>query len=80
MKLLQFRYIREVARQSLNVSLASEVLHTSQSGVSRQIQLLEEELNLLIFQRNGKRLIGITEPGKIILNLAEQVLRGNGKY
>jgi LysR family transcriptional regulator, cys regulon transcriptional activator len=75
MKLLQFRYIREVARQNLNVSLASEALHTSQSGVSRQIQLLEEELNLLIFQRNGKRLIGITEPGKIILNLAEQVLR-----
>jgi len=75
MKLLQFRYIREVVRQNLSVSLASEALHTSQSGVSRQIQLLEEELNLLIFQRNGKRLIGVTEPGKIILNLAEQVLR-----
>lgn len=75
MKLLQLRYIREVVRQNLNVSLASEALHTSQSGVSRQIQLLEEELNLLIFQRNGKRLIGITEPGEIILNLAEQVLR-----
>jgi LysR family transcriptional regulator, cys regulon transcriptional activator len=75
MNLIQLRYIREIVRQSLSVSQASETLHTSQSGVSRQVQLLEEELNLQIFQRNGKRLIGITEPGKIIVNLAERVLR-----
>jgi LysR family transcriptional regulator, cys regulon transcriptional activator len=75
MKLLQLQYIREIVRQGLSVSQASEALHTSQSGVSRQIQLLEEELKLQIFQRHGKRLIGITEPGKIILNLAERVLR-----
>ncbi|MEQ1485949.1 CysB family HTH-type transcriptional regulator [Methyloglobulus sp.] len=75
MNLIQLRYIREIVRQGLSVSNASDALHTSQSGVSRQIQLLEEELKLLIFQRNGKRLIGITEPGKIIVNLAERVLR-----
>jgi LysR family cys regulon transcriptional activator len=75
MNLIQLRYIREIVRQGLSVSNASEALHTSQSGVSRQIQLLEEELKLLIFQRNGKRLIGITEPGKLIVNLAERVLR-----
>jgi LysR family cys regulon transcriptional activator len=74
MKLHQLRYIHEIARQGLNVSQAAEVLHTSQSGVSKACQLLEEELNLHIFQRNGKRLIGITEPGKIILNLAERVM------
>ena len=75
MKLHQLRYVREVARQGLNVSVAAEVLHTSQPGVSKQIQLLEEELNLQIFQRNGKRLIGITEPGKNILELAERIMR-----
>ena len=75
MNLIQLRYIREIAHQGLNVSHASDTLHTSQSGVSRQVQLLEEELNLQIFQRNGKRLIGITEPGKIIVELAERVLR-----
>lgn len=75
MKLHQLRYVREVARQGMNVSLAAEALHTSQPGVSKQIQLLEEELNLQIFQRNGKRLIGITEPGRIILELAERVMR-----
>lgn len=75
MKIHQLRYVREVARQGLNISVAAEALHTSQPGVSKQIQLLEEELNLKIFQRNGKRLIGITEPGKIILELAERVMR-----
>ena len=75
MNLIQLRYVREITRQGLSVSNASEALHTSQSGVSRQIQLLEEELKLQIFQRNGKRLIGITEPGEVIVKLAERVLR-----
>lgn len=75
MKFHQLRYIHEVARQNLNISQAAEVLHTSQPGVSKQIQLLEEELNLQIFQRNGKRLTGVTEPGRIILDLAERVMR-----
>ncbi len=75
MNLQQLRYIREVVRQNLSISMASEALHTSQSGVSRQIQLLEEELKLEIFLRNGKRLVSITEPGKVIINLAERILR-----
>ena len=75
MKIHQLRYVREVARQGLSVSLAAEALHTSQPGVSKQIQLLEDELNLQIFKRNGKRLTGITEPGQIILDLADRVMQ-----
>jgi LysR family cys regulon transcriptional activator len=75
MKLHQLRYIREVARQGLNVSTAAEALHTSQPGVSKQIQLLEEELGLQIFHRSGKRLTSVTEPGQAILTMAERMLR-----
>lgn len=75
MKLHQLRYIREVARQGLNVSIAAEVLHTSQPGVSKQIQLLEEELGLQVFHRSGKRLTSVTEPGRAILDMAERMLR-----
>lgn len=75
MKIHQLRYVKEVAKRGLNISIAAEALHTSQPGVSKQIQLLEEELKLQIFQRNGKRLIGLTEPGKSILELAERVIR-----
>ena len=74
MKFHQLRYIHEVVRQNLNISAASEVLHTSQPGVSKQIQLLEEELGLQIFQRNGKRLVGVTEPGRKIVELAARVM------
>lgn len=74
MKLHQLKYVHEVARQGLSISAAAEALHTSQPGVSKQIQLLEDELNLQIFQRNGKRLTGITEPGKHIIKLAATVM------
>lgn len=74
MKLQQLRYVRMVARQGLNVSEAAELLNTSQPGVSKQIRMLEEELNVDIFTRSGKRLVGLTEPGKIILRLAERML------
>lgn len=74
MKFHQLRYVHEVVRQHLNISVASEALHTSQPGVSKQIQLLEEELGLQIFQRNGKRLIGVTEPGRKIVELAARVM------
>jgi LysR family transcriptional regulator, cys regulon transcriptional activator len=74
MKLHQLKYIHEVARQGLSISAAAEALHTSQPGVSKQIQMLEEELKLQIFQRNGKRLTGITEPGRHIVKLAATVM------
>ncbi|MSP85862.1 MAG: CysB family HTH-type transcriptional regulator [Methylotenera sp.] len=74
MKLHQLRYLHEVARQGLNITSAAEALFTSQPGVSKQIQLFEDELGLQIFQRNGKRLTGITEPGEKILALAAKVI------
>ena len=53
MKLQQLRYLVEVAKQGLNVSEAAEKLHTSQPGISKQIRLLEDELGVQIFIRNG---------------------------
>ena len=75
MKLQQLRYLVEVARQGLNVSEAAEVLHTSQPGVSKQVRLLEEELGITVFERNGKRLTGVTEPGKAVLEISQRILR-----
>jgi len=74
MKLHQLRYLHEVARQDLNITSAAEALFTSQPGVSKQIQLFEEEIGLQVFQRNGKRLTGITEPGAQILAIAAKVI------
>lgn len=74
MKLQQLRYACEVARQGLNVSLAAEALYTSQPGLSRQIKLLEDELGIAIFVRRGKRLTGVTEPGRAVLAIAGRML------
>lgn len=75
MKLHQLRYLHEVVRHGLNITSAADALYTSQPGVSKQIQLIEEELGLQIFNRNGKRLSGLTEPGKEIVALATKVMR-----
>ena len=75
MKLQQLRYLVEVARRGLNVSEAAEALFTSQPGVSKQIKLLEDELGVIVFERSGKRLTAISEPGQRILEIAERMLR-----
>jgi len=75
MKLQQLRYLREVARQGLNLSAAAESLHTSQPGISKQIRLLEDELGVEIFVRNGKRVVAVTPPGEAILAIAQRILQ-----
>jgi LysR family cys regulon transcriptional activator len=75
MKLQQLRYLVEVSRCGLNVSEAAEVLYTSQPGVSKQIKLLEDELGVVVFERSGKRLTAVTEPGKRVLEIAGRILR-----
>jgi LysR family transcriptional regulator, cys regulon transcriptional activator len=74
MKLRQLRYIHEVAARGLNVTAASEALFTSQPGVSKQIKLLEDELGVEIFQRNGKHLAEITPVGHRILEHTRRLL------
>jgi LysR family cys regulon transcriptional activator len=74
MKLQQLRYLVEVERQGLNVSAAAEALFTSQPGISKQIRLLEEELGITIFERSGKRLTGVTAPGRVVIDMARKVL------
>ncbi|MDK2125065.1 HTH-type transcriptional regulator CysB [Parachitinimonas caeni] len=75
MKLQQLRYLVEVSKQGLNVSDAAEKLHTSQPGISKQIRLLEDELGVKVFVRNGKRVVDVTEPGRHILEISERILR-----
>ncbi len=74
MKIQQLKYIREIANHDLNVSTVAARLFTSQPGVSKQVRMLEDELNVQIFQRNGKRLTDITPAGRIIIDMAGNIL------
>ena len=74
MNLQQLRYLDGIVQHGLKISDAAEALYTSQPGISKQVKLLEEELGIEIFIRNGKRITGITEPGKVILDIAQRML------
>lgn len=74
MKLQQLRFLNAVVRNNLNVSSAAEELYTSQPGVSHQIKLLEEELDIKIFERSGKKLTGISPAGYAVMEHVESLL------
>lgn len=66
--------MRETVRQGFNLTLVAERLATSQPGVSRQLKELEDELGVELFVRAGRRLLGLTEPGKTALPIVERLL------
>lgn len=75
MKLQQLRYLTAIVRNNLNISAAADSLYTSQPGISKQLRLLEEELGVELFARNGKHLTEITPVGQQIIMKAESILR-----
>lgn len=74
MNLQQWRAVKEAVRAGFNLTEAAEQLHMSQSGISRQIRELEDELGIEIFVRHGKRLTGLTPPGETVLPMIERIL------
>ena len=74
MNFQQLRIIRETVRQNFNLTEVGNSLATSQSGVSKHILDLEDELGIELFVRKGKRLLGLTEPGKELLAIVERIL------
>ncbi len=75
MKLQQLRFFVAICQSGLNVTSAAKSLYTSQPGVSRQVRLLEDELGLSLFVRQGKALVALTHAGKEILQRARLVLK-----
>jgi LysR family cys regulon transcriptional activator len=75
MNLHQFRFVQEAVRHNLNLTETAKALYTSQPGISKAILELEQELGVDLFVRHGKRLTGITEPGREVLRSVEIILR-----
>ncbi|MDP4626214.1 MAG: LysR substrate-binding domain-containing protein [Akkermansiaceae bacterium] len=72
MEFHQLRYF-VAAAEELSISKAAERVHVSQPAMSRQIRLLEEEMELQLFDRIKQR-IHLTEAGKFFLIKARQLL------
>ncbi|MDY0011890.1 MAG: CysB family HTH-type transcriptional regulator [Rhodocyclaceae bacterium] len=78
MNFQQLRIIRETVRRGFNLTEVANALFTSQSGVSKHIKDLEDELGVELFVRKGKRLLGLTEPGKELVVVVERMLLDAG--
>jgi LysR family cys regulon transcriptional activator len=73
-KLSQLKCVLEVYKHGNHISAAAEAMHTSQPGVSKQIQLLESEIGFPVFQRNRNRVVGLTEPGREVIEIAQRII------
>ncbi|MEC0265590.1 LysR family transcriptional regulator [Paenibacillus anseongense] len=72
MDLTYFRTFREVARRK-SFTKAAEELGYAQSSITMQIQKLEREYGVPLFERFGRQL-RLTSPGESLLKLAVQML------
>ncbi len=70
MKLFQLHILKTLYYNGMNVSRAAEQHYVVQSAISRQLTLLEEELGMSLFLRNGKRLV---EPTPLCRALIPQI-------
>lgn len=75
MNFQQLRVVREAVRCQFKLTEVSAALEMSQSGVSKHLKDLEDELGLVLFERKGKRLLGLTEPGREVAVYADKILQ-----
>ena len=71
MDLRQLEMFRAVAEQG-TFTRAADRLHVSQSAVSRQVQLLEDELGGVLLRRSARG-VTLTEAGELLLRMTHRV-------
>lgn len=69
----KLRIFHAVAEKG-SLTHAGEVLHLSQSAVSRQIRALEESLSVTLFHRHARGLI-LTEQGELLFDATQQMVK-----
>lgn len=74
MNFQQLRFVREAVHRNFNLTEVAAALYATQPGVSRAIKELEDELGVEVFVRRGKRLVGLTEPGRTLIDVVDRML------
>ena len=69
----KLRIFHSVAEKG-SLTHAGDVLHLSQSAVSRQIRALEESLNVTLFHRHARGLI-LTEQGELLFDATQAMVK-----
>jgi LysR family transcriptional regulator, transcription activator of glutamate synthase operon len=71
-ELRHLRYFEAIARHG-SVTRAAHELHVAQPSLSKQLQALEAELDVALFDRIGRR-VELTDAGELLLPYARRVL------
>mgnify|MGYP003467858397 FL=1 len=72
-QLKQLETVWQTVINNCNLSQAAKVLHTSQSSLSKHIAALESQLRAEVFVRQGKRLVGLSPIGELLLPHIEKI-------
>ncbi|MFS1525131.1 LysR family transcriptional regulator [Microbulbifer sp. 2304DJ12-6] len=78
MEIYQIKTFVAVAREG-SITRAAECLYLSQPAVSAHIKAIEEQLGLVLFERNTKGM-RLTDDGKRLLNKAEKILAAHRDF
>ncbi len=73
-ELRQLHYFIVIAEE-LNVTKAAKRLHMAQPPLSRQLKQLENELGLLLFERNNNKRLLLTVEGELFLKRAKEIVQ-----
>ncbi|MFD0713419.1 LysR family transcriptional regulator [Paenibacillus sp. GCM10027626] len=73
MDIRQLRYFLAIANEG-QITRAAKVLNIEQPPLSRQLKLMEQELNVTLFDRSGQRL-KLTQAGELLRQKAEGLLQ-----
>lgn len=73
----QLNYFNAIVDANLNLTLAAQNIHVTQSALSQFINNFEKEENLLLFHRKNGRLTGLTPSGE---KMYQQALEIVGKH
>lgn len=74
MTLTQLRYLIAIVDADLNITKAAERVFATQPGVSKQLRQIEGELGFRVFEREGRKLTGITTGGAKVLERARTII------
>ncbi len=74
MTLTQLRTVLAIVDSGLNVTLAAERIHATQSGLSKQLRQLESGLGFRLFKRRGKSLEALTAEGQEVVTRARRMI------
>ncbi|GED03500.1 LysR family transcriptional regulator [Bacillus atrophaeus] len=73
MDIRQLRYFVTIAQEQ-KITSAAKKLHMAQPPLSRQLKQLEEELGVILFDRNKKKQMTLTYEGTVFLKRAKDIL------